>query len=99
MKKKFTINHIDEGNRGYFIATKDGKRAGIMTYVKVGDNRFIIDHTEVDDEFGGLGIGKAMFNESVAFARENYLQIIPLCPFAKAMFNKDTSNNDVLYKP
>jgi predicted GNAT family acetyltransferase len=32
----------------------------------------------------------------VAFAREKNLKVIPLCPFAKAQFDKDASLRDVL---
>ncbi len=68
-----------------------------MTYVNVDGNRFIIDHTEVDEEFNGEGIGKAMVMEAVIYARENKLKILPLCPFAKSVFKKDPDIADVLY--
>ncbi len=90
------INHRKEENKGAFIATENGAKAGEMTYSKAGDTLIIIDHTEVDPAFGGQGVGKKMVLAAVDFARENNIKILPLCPFAKAAFDKDASIQDVL---
>lgn len=90
------INHRKEENKGAFIATADGAKAGEMTYSKAGDTLIIIDHTEVDPAFGGQGVGKKMVLAAVDFARENNIKILPLCPFAKAAFDKDATIQDVL---
>lgn len=90
------INHRKEENKGAFIATENGEKAGEMTYSKAGDTLIIIDHTEVDPTFGGQGVGKKMVLAAVDFARENNIKILPLCPFAKAAFDKDSTIQDVL---
>lgn len=90
------INHRKEETKGAFIATENGAKAGEMTYSKAGDTLIIIDHTEVDPAFGGQGVGKKMVLAAVDFARENNIKILPLCPFAKAAFDKDTTIQDVL---
>ena len=90
------INHRKEENKGAFIATENGAKAGEMTYSKAGDTLIIIDHTEVDAAFGGQGVGKKMVLAAVDFARENNIKILPLCPFAKAAFDKDSTIQDVL---
>jgi len=90
------INHRKEENKGAFIATENGAKAGEMTYSKAGDTLIIIDHTEVDSAFGGQGVGKKMVLAAVDFARENNIKILPLCPFAKAAFDKDSTIQDVL---
>jgi len=90
------INHRKEENKGAFIATENGAKAGEMTYSKAGDTLIIIDHTEVDPTFGGQGVGKKMVLAAVDFARENNIKILPLCPFAKAAFDKDSTIQDVL---
>lgn len=90
------INHRKEENKGAFIATENGAKAGEMTYSKAGDTLIIIDHTEVDSAFGGQGVGKKMVLAAVDFARENNIKILPLCPFAKAAFDKDATIQDVL---
>ena len=67
-----------------------------MTYSMAGTDKFIIDHTEVNEELKGSGAGKKMVMEAVNFARTNKLKIIPLCPFAKSVFDKSLEIRDVL---
>ncbi len=92
------VKHIQNNDKGYFVATVQGKDAGLMTYVNVDNDRFVIDHTEVNDEFTGQGVGKAMVMDAVKYARENDKKILPLCSFAKSVFNKNTDIDDVLYR-
>lgn len=91
------IKQINDIRRGYFEAVEDGKEAGKMTYTWAGDSKFIIDHTEVNAEFNGKGVGKKMVMAAVDYARNNNLKIIPLCPFAKSVFDKTPDINDVLF--
>ncbi|TDN88124.1 hypothetical protein DET49_10974 [Salegentibacter sp. 24] len=90
------IEHIDQGKKGYFQALKDEKQAGKMTYTWVGKSKFIIDHTEVDPDFKGNGVGKKMVKAAVDFAKENKLKVIPLCPFAKKIIEKTPEFQEVL---
>ncbi|MDN3706134.1 GNAT family N-acetyltransferase [Myroides ceti] len=90
------IEQINEGHKGYFKASENDAEAGRMTYTWVGDTKFIIDHTEVNPEFNGQGVGKKMVLAAVDYARKNNLKIIPLCPFAKATFDKNQDLQDVL---
>ncbi|HZH69470.1 MAG TPA: GNAT family N-acetyltransferase [Flavobacteriaceae bacterium] len=90
------ITHHQDTNKGYFRAVSDGQKTGKMTYSKAGTTKIIIDHTEVEDAFSGQGVGKKLLYEAVAYARKENLKIIPLCPFAKAMFQKIDDIKDVL---
>ncbi|MBW7676259.1 GNAT family N-acetyltransferase [Chryseobacterium chendengshani] len=90
------IKQNNDDKHGSFEALIDGKRAGLMTYTWAGEARFIIDHTEVEEEYNGKGVGKEMLIKAVEFARENNKKIIPLCPFAKATFQKNKDLQDVL---
>ncbi len=82
--------------KGEFLATMEGQKAGLMTYSWAGEDRIIIDHTEVEPAYNGKGVGKELVYKAVEFAREKNLKIIPLCPFAKAMFQKNEDIRDVL---
>ncbi|WP_185151671.1 GNAT family N-acetyltransferase [Chryseobacterium sp. SN22] len=90
------IQHTNDEKRGNFEAFMDGTHAGLMTYTWAGEDRFIIDHTEVDDAYNGKGVGKEMLYAAVDFARKKGKTIIPLCPFAKATFQKEEEIQDVL---
>jgi predicted GNAT family acetyltransferase len=90
------IQRTEDENRGSFFVEKDGEKIALMTYSKAGADKIIIDHTEVDPSLKGQGVGQKMVFESVKYARENDLKIIPLCPFAKTVFDKNEDYADVL---
>ncbi|MDC6366211.1 MULTISPECIES: GNAT family N-acetyltransferase [Flavobacteriaceae] len=83
-------------NKGFAIAREDGKKAGLMSYSIPGSDFIIIDHTEVEQEYNGKGVGKKLLYKIVEMAREKNLKILPLCPFANAMFKKLEDIQDVL---
>jgi len=82
--------------KGYFYVSIDGKQEGKMTFVFAGNDKIIIDHTEVSPRNNGKGFGKKMVAKAVEFAREKNIKIIPLCPFAKKVFDKTPEFRDVL---
>ncbi|MET3038192.1 GNAT family N-acetyltransferase [Chryseobacterium sp. NRRL B-14859] len=90
------VKQNNDDKHGSFEAFIDEKRAGMMTYTWAGEERFIIDHTEVEEAYNGKGVGKEMLLAAVDFARKNGKKIIPLCPFAKASFQKSAELQDVL---
>lgn len=90
------IEREDNGKKGRFILFYENQEAGEMTYVWTGEDKFIIDHTEVKEEFGGKGLAKKLVMAGVEFAREKEVKIIPLCPYAKARFDRDEGIRDVL---
>lgn len=89
------VKHEDSGCKGAFIALEDGVKIGEMTYSKAGTDKIIIDHTEVDENQKGKGVGKILLSKAVDFAREGNIKIVPLCPFAKSVFDKDIDIRDV----
>ena len=84
------------GNKGIFYIDVDDKHEAIMTFVFAGEKQIIIDHTEVNPGNEGKGFGKKMVTKAVEYARENGIKIIPLCPFAKSVFDKVPEFSDVL---
>jgi predicted GNAT family acetyltransferase len=92
------VENVKEPNGGYFKAEMDGRRAGLMSYVDAGADKFIIDHTEVEPAYAGKGVGTALVLAAVEYARLNGLKIIPICPFAKAVFMKRDDIGDVLFR-
>ena len=90
------IQRIEHGSKGAFIIKENNERLAEMTYSKAGDKLIIIDHTEVSDVLRGKGAGKQLVQAAVEYARTNQLKILPLCPFAKAVFDKTPEFTDVL---
>jgi predicted GNAT family acetyltransferase len=91
------LEQINETKNGYFRAVDNDIEAGMMTYTWAGTDKFIIDHTEVNPDFAGQSVGKKMVMEAVQYARENNLKILPLCPFAKSVFDKTKEIQDLLF--
>jgi uncharacterized protein len=90
------IKHFADGTKGRFSALDNDKTAGSIYYTFAGSSKMILDHTEVDDAYRGKSIGKKILMFTVEFARENNIKIIPLCPFAKSVFDKIDDIRDVL---
>jgi uncharacterized protein len=83
--------------KGAFLAKDGDKTAGEMSYTWAGPDKFIIDHTEVDEAYGGKGIGKQLVMKAVEFAREQNVKIMPLCPFARKVFSVTPEIQDVQF--
>ncbi len=90
------IERIEHGAKGTFIVKENNELLAEMTYSKAGDNLIIIDHTEVSDTLRGKGAGKQLVTAAVNYARENKITILPLCPFAKSVFDRTPEFADVL---
>lgn len=91
-----TLNREDNGKKGRFIIHDNNEFAGEMTYTWAGKDKIIIDHTGVLEQHEGKGLGKKLVMESVSFARNNKIKIVPLCPFAKRVLEKEEFK-DVTY--
>ena len=89
--------HFPDGHKGAFGIERDGRRLATMTYSMAGDI-IIIDHTEVDAALKGTGAGKKLVAAAVAWARTEKRRIMPLCPFAKSVFDKTPEFADVLMR-
>ncbi len=90
------IQQRDNSHKGAFFVQEGDEVLAEMTYVWTGTDRIIIDHTSVDERLKGKGVGKQMVSQAVAFAREKGIKIVPLCPFAKSVFDKVKEFGDVL---
>ncbi|MBL0134058.1 MAG: N-acetyltransferase [Chitinophagaceae bacterium] len=90
------IQHKLVGGKGIFYVGQDGAMLAEMVYTKPSEDKMIIEHTEVDDSLAGKGVGKQLLNAAVDYARKHNMKIIPLCPFAKSVFDKVVEIRDVL---
>ena len=84
--------------KGKFFIEENDRQLALLTYKKSGEDKIIIDHTEVDSNFRGEGIGEDLVAEAVKYARENRLKIVPTCPFAEKVIDDTPEFQDVLAK-
>lgn len=78
-----------------FEITVDGKLAGFADYQDKGNVRNF-NHTEVFEEFRGLGLSKPLIKFSLDHARENDLQILPTCSAYEKFLQKNEEYQDLV---
>jgi len=91
------IIHVKEDDQGCFVASEDLAEVGRIEYTMAGETKLVINHTEVNPKNEGQGIGKKLVFAVVDYARTNGLKILPICSFAKAVFEKTPEIQDVLF--
>lgn len=94
----FDIRRAEENSKGSFTAWDGDTRAGEMTYSRGNPTLVIVDYTDVVPGFEGKGVGKQLVSAAVAWARESGQKIMPLCPFARATFERTKDYADVWFK-
>ncbi len=90
------IKNISNGKDGAFVYETDGKQQAEMVYSMAEPAKMVILHTEVDEELKGQNIGKSLLAALIAFVRKEQIKVVPVCPFANAMFKKNAEWRDVL---
>ena len=82
------IQQEQHANKGSFYVEENGNRLAEMVYNMSSPELMIIEHTEVADELRGKNVGYQLVHTAVEYARTNHMKILPLCPFAKSVFDK-----------
>ena len=85
----------DRASGGRWKIVVEGHEAE-MTFSRASPTLIIIDHTGVPDALRGRGVGPALVERAVQDARREGFRIIPLCPFARAQFERHPDWRDVL---
>jgi len=88
------VEREDGPSKGRYRLVVDGVEAE-MTYSRAGDGLIIIDHTEVPTALRGRKVGERLVRQAIEDARRDGIEIIPLCPFAKAQINRHPEWQDV----
>lgn len=85
----------DSGRWSFYIQQDDEKIAQIF-YTIDKDQKVVIHHTEVAMSERNKGLGKKLVAKVVEFARERKIKVLPICQFAKSVFQQTSSFKDVL---
>jgi predicted GNAT family acetyltransferase len=97
MSADVQVQHAHLGADGAFYIERDGERLAEQIYRKTIDGKAaIIVHTEVAELLRGEGVARKLTLATVAWARVSGIKLIPVCPFAKAVFARDPALRDVL---
>ncbi|WP_199750481.1 GNAT family N-acetyltransferase [Gynurincola endophyticus] len=92
------VEHMNHDKSGDFrlVNESNNEVVGKMTYLWENEDVMIIEHTEIDPEFQGKNLGEKLVEAAVDYVRKTDKKIIPLCPFANAVFRRRTEYSDVL---
>ena len=85
----------EKGHRGAFYLEEGGERLASLTFSAGPDGKVVmLDHTEVSPALRDQGVARKLVEAAVRRAREKGFKLVPVCPFAKAVFErKDTKEN------
>jgi predicted GNAT family acetyltransferase len=65
----------------------EGDLLAVAMY-KREENKIIFTHTGVPDELEGKGVGSALAKTALNYARDNQLEVVPICPFMRAYIDR-----------
>jgi len=97
MSETMTVRRDQKGHRGAFYIEGEDGRLAELTFSAAPDGQLVIlEHTEVDESLRGQGIARRLVEAAVNWARDQNIKLGPVCPFAKAVFDREPAFGDVL---
>lgn len=86
--------HDDAENHRYVVQV-DGRQVGAAVYHLRG-GRHLFVHTEVEPEYGGLGIGQRLVRYALDDVRLQGGMVVPICPFFVSFIDGHPEYADVV---
>lgn len=89
-KNGVTVQVVRATSREAFAVTlPDGEVAGHAEFRERDGDR-IFHHTEVDEQYGGRGLGTALVRGAVEATRGEGVMIVAVCPLVKAFLDRNS---------
>ncbi len=86
MSAERTVEVVDEPDQDRFAVHVEGGVAELRYRARAA--RLLLVHTEVPDQFEGMGIGSALVTAGIDRARREHLTLVPHCRFAAAWIRR-----------
>ena len=83
--------NFDSGDSCFYKNDENENLICEISYSIADNNMISIDRTFVNDDYRGQGIAAQLVDRVVEMAREENKKIIPRCPFAKGMLERNSS--------
>lgn len=87
---------FEKDRNAYAITLDTGEVAGRAFFTPAsategsgGAEEWIFFHTEVDESFGGRGLGGILVGQAMADVAARSVTVVPLCPFVKGWLEKN----------
>ena len=84
----------DDPARSRFEVLVDGKPAGQAVY-ELRPGTIVFLHTEIDDAYGGRGLGGTLVKAALDEARARDLHVVATCPFVRSYIQKHPEYADL----
>lgn len=84
-------------SKGFFKVIEDGEELASLNYTCPSADRMMITYVGVEPSLRGKGLGKEMVLAAVNYARKHKMRVLPICSFAKKVFQQTPSIKDVLH--
>ena len=89
---QLSITNNDQ--RQQFQAEIDGQLASLE--YRLHEGRIVLMHTEVPPALGGRGIGSALVEYALNYARTHHLPVKIYCPFVAAYVKRHPEQQDIV---
>ena len=87
------VQHNESKNR-FEVKLEDGLFA--LAEYRRKDNKIYFTHTEVPDDYEGQGVGSALVEYALDYARREKLGVVPWCPFFKSYIERHEEYQDLV---
>ncbi len=91
------IFHKLSNTRGLFYIGDEAAFLAKLFYSMPSYDKMFMEHTGVSEGLRGQNTGFQLVAATVDYARKHQMKIIPVCPFAIALFKRKPEFTDVLY--
>jgi predicted GNAT family acetyltransferase len=85
----------DNPDENRFEIRADGELAGFAAYER-SPGTISFRHTEIDDRFGGKGLGSELARNALDAVRAEGLAVLPFCPFISGWIRKHPEYLDLV---
>jgi predicted GNAT family acetyltransferase len=86
---------VTNNERTHRFEVESGDQTAFLSYRHVGGS-LTLDHTEVPPDLEGRGIASQLARTALDYAREQGLQVVPICPYISKYLKKHSEYLDLL---
>ncbi len=80
------------GRTGKLVMKEKDEEVGEVSFMINDDSNYVIEHTSVKETMSGKGVAIKLIEAMVELARNEQKKIIPLCEYAKKIFERKADN-------
>jgi uncharacterized protein len=89
-EQKLTVNEAS-----HRLELSIGESVAFIDYKLQQDKLFLI-HTEVPAALEGKGVGTAIVQKALQYAKDNHYLVVPICPFVQTYLKRHSQWNDIV---